>query len=116
MRRSIEAFPNIPSHYARASYVWQYLGEFDEAQRTRAKLLESYDETEIPSVAHEITTAFLLPLREEPSHEIDRICDVALRQDGSAFQRDKGLLCYRQGKFAEAREWLEKANRNGRSD
>ncbi len=116
MQRSIDAFPNIPSHYARASYLWQYLGEFDLAQRTREELLASYDETEIPSVAHEIVTAFLLPLREEPSNQIVRICDLSLRQDDATSHRDKGLLCYRQGKFAEAREWLEKSNRNGRTE
>ena len=94
-------------------HVRLFLGEFDEVHAICDEMLRRFGDTTDPNAAHALTQCCLMLPDRKVGPQIQRLAELAVTGQNPLHYRDMGMLCYRQGKLAEAEQWLRKALSGG---
>jgi serine/threonine protein kinase/formylglycine-generating enzyme required for sulfatase activity len=115
-REAAELMQNTLPHLAadvnswhRLPRVWLFLDKADHANAACDEMLRRFGDTSDPDVAHQLAGVCLAVPGREVTLQVQQLAELASSADNPTHHRDMGMLCYRQGKYYEAEQWLLEA-------
>ncbi len=122
-RRIIEFAPNDHFNYLQYAPILVEIGDQEGYRRLCSAMVKAFHDTKDIAIAERMTKAcLLLPDTGIDMATLDRWTEMAVREGQGHvylpyYELARGWLAYRQGKWSETEEWMQKAlvNKPGRS-